>query len=86
MDDLLSNKEKDMLERCFNQGLLVLSKSRSYNGKIDLRKLKPYIGEGLPTYLTPETLDLDLDGNLVITCKYQGKEVAINIKLTKSDS
>lgn len=71
MDEFISNRDLRVLESCVIHGINVQTTHPDFDGEFDLKKLEPYIREGLPLYLKFKSCHMEIGEELVIVCTYK---------------
>ena len=83
VSEIMSEKEKNMLEEYFTRGINAQTCAPNYDGEVDLDRLLPFIEEALPIYIKLTKLGVTDNGDLAILCQYKGEPVAIIMDLLR---
>ncbi len=76
MNEYMSHKERLLFESCVIRGINHQTTNPKFDGFFNLKKIEPFILEGLPLYLTYKGCRMDGD-EFIVVCSYKNEPFEI---------
>lgn len=77
MNGYMSEQERKLFEACVIQGINNQTTAKDFNGVFDVKKLEPYINEGLPLYIKYKSCRMEPSAEFIVVCTYKNEAFEI---------